>query len=85
MSVNYEQIKKYQPKIIKHMQQYAEIGLPIFPVCPPEHYSMSRTHREKCNCAGKLLLSALRSGIDNVIFFLLYSFKPSGSCVNCTS
>lgn len=32
---------------------YLELGLPILPLCPPDHTGMSHGHREACRAAGK--------------------------------
>lgn len=36
--------------------KYVRKGLPIIPICPPEHFSMSHSHRERCSSPGKMPL-----------------------------
>lgn len=32
---------------------YVEMGLPVIPLCPPDHRKMSYSHRQECTCPGK--------------------------------
>jgi hypothetical protein len=39
--------------IIEAMYHYAQLGLPVFPVCPHNHNGMSNKHKSACNRPGK--------------------------------
>lgn len=33
-----------------------ELGLPIIPLCPPDHAHMTQNHKDRCHCPGKMPL-----------------------------
>lgn len=43
-------------KIYRALSQYVDWGLPIIPLCPPDHNGMSQKHISTCRCAGKIPL-----------------------------
>jgi P4 family phage/plasmid primase-like protien len=42
--------------MIEEAQRLIELGLPIIPLCPPDHAHMSQNHISRCKCPGKIPL-----------------------------
>lgn len=45
--------RKSASKIEKESKFYADLNLPVIPLCPHNHANMGRKHREKCKSPGK--------------------------------
>ena len=42
--------------MLEEAQRLIELGLPIIPLCPPNHAHMSQNHISRCKCPGKMPL-----------------------------
>jgi len=42
--------------MIEEAKALIELGLPIIPLCPPDHAHMSQKHMDRCKCPGKMPL-----------------------------
>jgi putative DNA primase/helicase len=51
--------------VIEEAKRLIDLGLPIIPVCPPDHQHMTSTHIDRCKCAGKTPLIKEWQSHDN--------------------
>lgn len=42
--------------MIEEASQLIQLGMPIIPLCPPDHLGMSQNHISRCKCPGKMPL-----------------------------
>ena len=53
VAVNDQERLERQKLTLQSALEYARIGLPIIPLCPPDHAGMNNTHRSMCKSPGK--------------------------------